>query len=284
MYAPDYNHRWAADVAGGLQLASEVPLDWRDARRCAEDRTAPLLLFYNCLQLSPACCCPRRKERHLNGTVLEAAFQRPALLITGALNAQQLAPDRWAGAGLCCRALVRLLFGVASCSPKVVLIAMFSWHQNSWTGANECTVCHFECCQPQAQPRAGAAGCQLRSRLDSLISDHFYTAFCQPQAQPRARAAGCCDGHAAWRWQRADAYRHRYGGLGSTCSAHTCRPSSLQPALHGQLACLPACHLPFCLAACPAAVRLPLPAGLPFFRAAGRQLELVLPLQRPSSC
>lgn len=36
----------------------------------------------------------RRKERHLNGTVLEAAFQRPALLITGSLNALQVAPDR----------------------------------------------------------------------------------------------------------------------------------------------------------------------------------------------
>lgn len=35
-----------------------------------------------------------RKERHLNGTVLEAAFQRPALLITGSLNALQVAPDR----------------------------------------------------------------------------------------------------------------------------------------------------------------------------------------------
>lgn len=35
-----------------------------------------------------------RKERHLNGTVLESAFQRPALLISDAWNALRTAPER----------------------------------------------------------------------------------------------------------------------------------------------------------------------------------------------
>ncbi|PSC73960.1 cleavage and polyadenylation specificity factor subunit 2 [Micractinium conductrix] len=35
-----------------------------------------------------------RKERHLNGTALESAFQRPALLISDALNALQSAPEK----------------------------------------------------------------------------------------------------------------------------------------------------------------------------------------------
>ncbi|GAB4814627.1 hypothetical protein N2152v2_001673 [Parachlorella kessleri] len=35
-----------------------------------------------------------RKERHLNGTVLDSAFCRPSLLVTDAWNAQQMAPER----------------------------------------------------------------------------------------------------------------------------------------------------------------------------------------------
>ena len=50
-----------------------------------------------------------RKERHLNGTVLDSAFCRPALLVTDAWNAQQMAPERpnkekWVLARLCCHA------------------------------------------------------------------------------------------------------------------------------------------------------------------------------------
>lgn len=37
---------------------------------------------------------PCRKERHLHGTVLESAFQRPALLITDAANALHTAPPK----------------------------------------------------------------------------------------------------------------------------------------------------------------------------------------------
>lgn len=116
VYAVDFNHRWVSHVfhvllALVLLVASaacgDCAISMQQALSAAASSAARMAERYAarpCRSSSlppahpppcrPPSCPAGSKERHLSGTVLEAAFQRPALLITDSFSALSMAPER----------------------------------------------------------------------------------------------------------------------------------------------------------------------------------------------